>query len=149
MPRVVLIALAALLWPLMAPDGAIAPVPLLPGCTVEPGMANAGGTRFSCPGSEWVGPVDLQGGQYVPGNARRLNLNIGAGNHEQRGYVVLSPDVGRGTILEDGHLHRLLLVRARRYGGTEFRTMVRFERGLVVCDRRGCLDVARRLREHR
>lgn len=148
MPRAVLIALAALLWPLMAPSATEAPAQtgLLPGCTVEPGMANAGGTRFTCPGSEWVGAVDQQGGRYVPGEPNRLNLNIGAGNHITRGYVVLSPDVGKGTLLEDGSKHKLLLVRARRYGGTEFRTRVRFERGLTVCDRRGCVDVLKRLR---
>lgn len=123
--------------------------PIIPGCTVEPGKANAGGTRFMCLGSEWVGGVDWQGGTYVPGDKKKLNTNIGAGDHITRGYVVLSPDVGKGTLLEDGHLHKLALIRAPRYGGTEFRTRVRFERGLVACDRRGCVDLLRALREAR
>lgn len=141
-----LLVAAALLAPLVSPAAALAPDPILPGCTVEPGQANAGGTRFDCKGSEWLGAVDYQCGVYVPGDRQKLNCNIGAGNHITRGYVVLSPDVGKGTLLEDGHKHKLLLVRARRYGGTEFRTRVRLERGAVVCDRRGCVDLLRELR---
>lgn len=119
----------------------------LPGCTVEAGAANAGGTRIWCIGSELVGVVDIQGGQYVPGRPKRLNLNLGAGNHITRGYVVLSPDVGKGTILEDGHKRKLALFRSERHGGTQFRIKPTFKRGAVVCDRKGCVNVLDALRE--
>lgn len=146
MPLRRLFLLAAVLWPLMAPQSANAPVDVLPGCTVEPGMANGGGTRFTCPGSEWLGGTDFQGGRYVPGDPNKLNVNFAAGDSNHRGWVVVNPDVGKGTILEDGHLHKLAIFRAGRYGGTEFRTGVRFKAGLVVCDSRGCLNVAKALR---
>lgn len=120
----------------------------LPGCTVEPGAANAGGTRFTCPGSEWVGGVDWQGGRYVPGDRKKLNANFSAGSRDHPGYVVLVADVGKGVVVDDGgrRPRKLLVLRGARWGGSEFRTRVRFERGLVACDRGGCVDVVRALR---
>jgi hypothetical protein len=118
-----------------------------PNCDLDP---RGGGLRC------WdirtlVHTQDIEGGRKVvlrdgTIDRKKLNLNLSGGGAVNRGYVVVSPDTGKGLIVEDGHLRKLLLVRGRRYGGTEFRTRVRFERGLVVCDRRGCLDLMRALR---
>lgn len=85
---------------------------------------------------------DVEGGTF-----EHPNLNISGGSNP-RGYVVITPDSGKGLIVENGRLRKLLLVRDGRYGGTEFRTPVRFENGLTVCKRprRDCVDVMRALR---
>lgn len=95
-------------------------------------------------GRGWVlrHPEDVEGGTRA-----HPNLNLSGGS-SPRGYVVLSPDTGKGSILEGGHTDKLLLVRSKRYGGSEARTRFRFERGLTVCDNHGqrCIDVWRALR---
>ena len=84
---------------------------------------------------------DVEGGTHL-----HPNLNISGGSNP-RGYVVLSPDTGKGSILEDGHKHKLLIVRGQQYGGTEFRIKPRFKRGLVLCNSRGrnCFDLYKTL----
>lgn len=98
-----------------------------------------------CFGGVLRGWSDFEGGNYVPGDPKKLNVNISAGSAVHRGYVVLTPDNGKGAILEDGHLHKLLIVRGNRYGGTEFRIRPRFKRSLIICDKRGkgCIDLYR------
>jgi hypothetical protein len=123
------------------------PPPADPSLLAEWTRATAGGWAIRMPNGGIYNIVDVQGGTYIPGRPKRLNFNISAGDHRHRGYVVITPDNGKGLIVEDGHLHKLLLVRSGRYGGTEFRTPVRFERGLTVCDSSGCVDVLKRLRE--
>lgn len=99
-----------------------------------------------CNAGKLRGFRDWEGGDYT-GNSKTLNVNISGGSRVHRGYVVLSPDNGKGTIMEDGHLRKLLLVRSPRHGGTQFRIEPTFKRGLVACDAKGCLDVMKMLRE--
>lgn len=124
-----------------------APAPTDPSLQASWERATAGGTALRLPLGGIRNVVDIEGGTYVPGQPHKLNLNLAGGNAVHRGYVVLSPDNGKGTILEDGHLRKLLLVRSPRHGGTQFRIKPTLKRGLVACDARGCLDVMKTLRE--
>lgn len=83
---------------------------------------------------------DVEGGTH-----EHPNLNLSGGS-SPRGYVVLSPDTGKGSIFEGGHKDKLVLVRSKRYGGTEFRIQPTFKRGLIACDSAGCINVMRALR---
>lgn len=132
-------------WPFAA---AMALPDPLPGCHVEPHAANAGGTRINCQGSEWLGSVDNQGGKYVPGDPKKLNSNFSAGNRQNPGYVVLVADVGKGVLVDDGESKpkKLMVLRHRKYGPSGFRIRMRFEKGLIACDRRGCVNVVKALR---
>lgn len=131
------------------------PPPSDPSLRPEWTAATAGGWALRLPLGGIVNVVDLQCGTVArdPNTGairkQKLNCNIGAGDHVHRGYVVLSPDVGKGTIMEGGHTDKLALIRSERYGGSEFRVRVRFEKGLTVCDRRGCVDLMRALRRRR
>jgi hypothetical protein len=140
-------------WPTGAQD--LTPLAPLPGtdpsllCVLEQGTAHIGGEHgvaVRCPLGTLRGFTDVEGGTEVSGDPGKLQLNLSAGNRDHPGYVVVAPDVGKGLIVEDGRLRKLLLVRGARYGGSEFRARVRFRRGLTVCDRRGCVDVLRALR---
>lgn len=143
-----IIVVAMLISPAVAQTPASSTV--LPGCVVEANKANAGGTRITCPGSEWLGSVDNQGGKYVPGHKKTLNSNFSAGSRQHPGYVVIVADVGKGMIVDNGESHpkKLFVLQNRRYGPSEFRTLIRFERNIVLCNSHGrhCFNLYKRLK---
>lgn len=49
-----------------------------------------------------MGLRNIQGGNIDTGQADDINLDIGAGDSVNRGWVSLQPDVGKGTILGSG-----------------------------------------------
>lgn len=131
---------------LITPSVAQTPINLVPpGCGWVPNEKGPGRHTLVCNGGTLRGFQDWEGGRYVPGHANSLNVNISGGSSKHRGYVVLSPDNGKGTIMQDGRLHKLLLVRGNHDGGTEFRIRPRFLRSLVICDKagEGCIDLYR------
>ena len=149
MRRAKIAVVTALLFAAGLVNPALAQTPMR---TVPPGcgwIEHDRGWRHAlvCNGGILRGFQDFEGGYYVPGKPKRLNVNISGGSALHRGYVVLSADNGKGTIMEGGHLDKLLLVRSPRYGGSEARTNFKFKRGLVVCDNHGrdCLNVHRTL----
>lgn len=139
---VVIVVAAAILLGLALPRALAAmargPVPA-PDCFFD--RATAGGGALVCPNGGILNVVDIQGGSDVPGRPGMLNLNIGAGNSAKRGNVVINPDVGNCLIVKDGRRHTIASMCPQRAGGA------RFHRGLTVCDRRGCVDVLKQLRE--
>jgi hypothetical protein len=144
------VAIVAISWPFALRDsGVIAAGNVMQ--TVPPGcgwIANESGPNehtLVCNGGTLRGFEDWECGHWT-GRPLDLNCNISGGSSRHRGYVVLSPDNGKGTILEDGHLNKLLLVRGKRHGGTQFRIQPTMKRGLVACDAQGCLDVMKALR---
>lgn len=120
-----------------------------PGCGWIPNEKGPGRHTLICNGGTLRGFQDWEGGRYVPGHKNSLNVNISGGSAKHRGYVVFSPDNGKGSIFQDGHLNKLALFRGNRYGGTEFRIAPKFKRGLIVCNDAGenCVDLYAALKQ--
>lgn len=123
-------------------------------CVLEPGTSQVNGERgvaIKCPIGTLRGFTDNEMGTDDPRRPTLINGNISAGNRQHPGYVVITPDVGKGLIVGNGEPHpkKLMLVRNPKWGHSEFRTPVWFKRGLVACDRRGCVDVMKALRARR
>jgi hypothetical protein len=94
-------AIACALLLLAAPAIAIDP-----SLECHPQAATAGGQAWTCPLGGIRNVVDIEGGTYVKGEPNKLNLNIGAGagrvDRAANGHVVINPDIGRCTIIEQG-----------------------------------------------
>lgn len=129
------------------------PPPADPSLLAEWTKATAGGWAIRMPRGGIYNIVDVQCGEIVHNedgtlDKEKLNCNFGAGNRQHPGYVVLVADVGKGVIVDNGEPRpkKLLVVQNPRWGRSEFRTPVWFKKGLVACDRQGCIDVVRAIR---
>lgn len=54
-----------------------------------------------------IGLRNIQGGSIDTGQPDDINLDIGAGNSVQRGWVSVNPDVGKGMIVGSGRSRHL------------------------------------------
>jgi hypothetical protein len=97
----VLIVALCLAIPATASDPAIV---LVAGTSlgIVPRGGAAGGDALYLNGGDIIGPRNLQGGG--PGGQ---NFDIGAGSTQDPGDVVLNYDIGRCTVIDDGHKHML------------------------------------------
>jgi hypothetical protein len=93
--------------------GASAQDPTLP---IEPNGGAAGGNALVLNGWDIRGPRNLQGG-WLTNDPESLNFDIGAGSTANPGDLVLNYDVGRRTLIYDGHKH---LVASFGPGGIVF-----------------------------
>lgn len=129
----------------------------LPRFDVVPGQAQGGrGALVRMPAGTIEGVHVIQGGSFecvdpaeLPGLAdnpcprsgvrrKSLHLDIGAGNHRDRGDLAFNYDVGDETRIYDGRKHRRIRVHR---GGVVLRGRV------LACDQRGhCVDVIRAIR---
>lgn len=153
MAKALVVLLAALIVAFGAFSGAGAQTQTMPqGCGWVPNgsSGNPDAHALVCNGGTLRGWVNFEGGRYIKGRPKQLNINISGGSATHRGYVVLSPDNGKGTILEDGHLHKLALFRGPQHGGTQFRVKPTFKNGLIVCrSGKACIDLTTVLDELR
>lgn len=128
----------------------------LPRFDVLPGEAQGGrGALVRMPAGTIEGVHVIQGGSFecvdpaepigraddpCPRSGVRrksLHLDIGAGNHRDRGDLAFNYDVGDETRIYDGRKHRRIRVHRR---GVVLRGRV------LVCDRRGCIDILSAIR---
>ena len=73
---------------------------------VEVNGGAAGGNAIVVNGWDIRGVRNIQGG-WLDGHAGDLNLDIGAGSTANPGDIALNYDVGRSTLVYDGHRHLL------------------------------------------
>lgn len=76
------------------------------GLTVIPHGGAAGGDALVCNNCDARGFRNIQGGSQA-NPPESLNLDIGAGSTANPGDLVLNYDVGRRTLIYDGHKHLL------------------------------------------
>jgi len=69
---------------------------------ILPGGGAAGGDALMVPNGDIIGVRNIQGGTLAD-PPESLNLDIGAGSTEHPGDLVLNFDVGRDTLIYDGH----------------------------------------------
>jgi hypothetical protein len=96
-------------------------ITLAPNTRIEPSGAVAGGDALWLPHGDILNVRNVQGGTVDD-----PNLDLGAGSSTHRGTLALNYDVGRCTVISNGHKHPLAVFcpgkrpwfrRAPRVGG--------------------------------
>lgn len=98
----------AVLWAAATLAGPVASTAQDPVISIVPGTAlsivprggAAGGDAVYCNGCDVIGPRNVEGG-----GPDGTNFDIGAGSTQNPGDLVLNYDVGRNTLIYDGHKH--------------------------------------------
>ena len=111
-------------------------MPDLPFILVDPATGNhvaafqmgaaegPGHASLYLPMGDLMGVRNIQGG--TAGKGGNLNLDIGAGSTANPGDIVLNWDVGKRTLIYDGHKRKLASFSP---GGIDFYVPVRFHKG--------------------
>src|SRR5690348_9893050 len=97
MRAIILAAVLLLIVPAAAQDYSL---------TVDPHGGASGGPAVYVPNGDILNVRNIQGGSLAS-PPESLNLDIGAGSTANPGDIALNYDVGRRTLIYDGHKHLL------------------------------------------